>query len=133
MTGEIRAGSAEIRASGQTRNFVPLKVGSATVYVEQFGAPAGVETGGEIRPVAPSPEQAFQTGSEALKECVRVIGESWEKLAEKRPEEVSVEFTLSFEVKGKAALIPVLLTGESTNKAGLTVKAVWRRTKPENA
>ena len=108
-----------------------MRVGSATVYVEQVGAPVDVAAQGaaegEVYPVAPSPQEAFETASEALRECVRMVGDHLEALAGRRPQQVTVEFTVSFEVKGRAALIPVLLTGEATSKGGLTVKAVWRR------
>jgi hypothetical protein len=132
LTQELSAGGAAPAAteSGDRRFFVPMQVGKATVYVEQIGPVVEIETAAEVYPVAPSLQQAFELGSDALRECVRVIGERLEQIEERRPQEVTVEFTISFEVKGKASLIPVLLTGESTSKAGLTVKAVWRNATP---
>ncbi len=113
--------------SARTRRFVPMQVGSATVFVEQVGESVEVEANDEIYPVAPpSPAEAFVKAGEALQECVRVVGEKIEGLADKaKPEQVTVEFTLSFEAKGKAQLIPVLLTGETKATTGLKVTAVW--------
>lgn len=111
------------------RRLVPVEVGSATVWIEQVAEPAAVDEGDRVRPVsAPSPEKAFETAGEILRECVRLVGERVANLAEKsRPQEVSVEFSLTFEVKGKAAVIPVFVTGETAAQTGLKVSAVWKR------
>jgi len=105
-----------------------MRVGSATVYVEDYGESALIEVDDRLRPVAPpSPQEAFGSAGEILRECVRVIGERVDALAVKaRPQEISVEFSLSFEVKGKAALIPVFVTGETGTETGLKVTAVWK-------
>jgi Trypsin-co-occurring domain 1 len=130
MSNEIRSGTdPNLQSSGsETRRLVPMQVGSAVVYVEQVGEPAVTEEDDRIRPVAvPSPREAFETAGEILRECVRVIGERIEALsASARPDEISVEFSLNFEVKGKAALIPVFVTGETGAKTGLKVTAVWK-------
>jgi hypothetical protein len=121
-------GSEQSAASTPTSRLIPMQVGSATVYVEQFGAPPEVEVDERIRPVAPDPKQAFEQASEILRECVRVVGERVEGLAEKaRPRDITVEFALSFEATGKAQLIPVFLTGETKAITGLKVTAVWSR------
>jgi len=106
-----------------------VPVGSATVWIEQESDPAVVEDD-RIRPVAaPSPEAAFETAGEILRECVRLVGDRIANLADKtRPQEVTIEFSLTFEVKGKASIIPVFVTGESTAQTGLKVSAVWKRT-----
>jgi hypothetical protein len=127
--GEIRAGEDSTGVEPMyDRVIVPMQVGSATVYVVQSERPAAIVEGERIRPVAPlSPQQAFQAAGDFLHECVRIIGEKVDTLAEKaKPEEVSVEFSLSFEVKGKASLIPVFVTGETATNTGLKVKAVWK-------
>jgi len=115
--------------STATRRFIPMQVGSATVYVEQIGTPPEIEVDPRIRAVAPDPKEAFEQASEILRECVRVVGERVEGLAElaekARPRDITVEFALSFEVKGKAQLIPVFLTGETKAVSGLKVTAVW--------
>lgn len=119
-------GGTRRAASTPQRQLVPMKVGGATVFVEQVGEPLEVETD-EIYPVAPlSPTEAFEKAGEALQECVRVVGEKVEGLAGKAmPREVTVEFTLSFEATGRAQLIPVFLTGETKAQTGLKVTAVW--------
>lgn len=104
-----------------------MQVGSATVYVEQVGEPLEILTDDQFYPVSPpNTKEAFEEASKILQECVRVVGERVENLAEKaKPNEVTVEFTLSFEAKGRAQLIPVLLTGEAKTATGLKVTAVW--------
>jgi hypothetical protein len=112
-----------------TPRLVPMQVGSAIVYVEQVGEPAVVEPDDAIRPVAaPGPREAFENAGEILRECVRVIGDRVETIAEKtRPQEISIEFSLTFEVKGKASIIPVFVTAETGAQTGLKVVAVWKR------
>jgi hypothetical protein len=117
--------SATVDAA-QARRFVPLQVGSATVYVEQVSTPAEIEGTGDIYPVAPSPQDAFQKAGEVLEECVRMMGERIEKLAEHaKPQQITVEFTLTFEATGRATLIPVLITAESKAGMGFKVTALW--------
>jgi Trypsin-co-occurring domain 1 len=136
MSGPIRAGGAtphKPRIEMARRRLVPIQIGSATAYLEQFGEPAVVESEGRIRTVAPSsPGEAFETGGEILRECVRIIGERIEAMADRaRPQRIAVEFSLSFEVKGKASIIPVFLTGETAGKTGLKITAEWTRTDTE--
>jgi hypothetical protein len=118
----------------QTRRLVPLQIGSATVYVEQVGAAVVTELDDGVRPVAPfRPQEVFENAGEILRECVRVIGDRLETIAAKtRPEEITVEFSLSFEVKGKASVIPVFVTGETGLQSGLKVTARWKRS-PDGA
>ena len=42
------------------------------------------------------------------------------------PQEITVEFSLSFQVKGKASLIPMFVTGETGAQTGLKVTAKWK-------
>jgi hypothetical protein len=110
------------------RRLVPMQVGSATVYIEQVGPYPEIDADDRIYPVAPlSPQEAFQTAGDAVRECVRIVGERIEALEERRPQEITVEFSITLEAKGKAALIPIFVTGETGAKTGLVVKAVWRR------
>ncbi len=129
--GEEELTGLGTRPPGATpvRRLMPMHVGGAIVYVEQVGEPASVEAQDDIHPVAPpSPDEAFQSASQILNECVRVIGEKVEAIAaEVRPDELAVEFSLSFEVKGRASLIPVFVTGEAGTQTGLKVKATWKR------
>jgi hypothetical protein len=131
MSEEVRLGtSLDVRTeAAPIRRLVPMRIGSAIVYVEEVGEPAVIEADDQVRPVAPtSPQEAVETAGEILREFVRVIGERVETLTERaRPQEISVEFSLGFEVKGKASLIPVFLTGETGAKTGLKVTAVWKR------
>jgi NTP-dependent ternary system trypsin peptidase co-occuring protein len=109
--------------------FVPAKVGNATVFVEARG-PVAVEPNEDIYVAASiDPRQVFDAAGDIIRECVRVVGERVEKLTEAmRPNELSVEFSLSFEAEGRATLIPVFLTGKTSAQGGLTVTAVWKRT-----
>ena len=128
----IRAGTGSIGAPmpepAPSRRLVPMRVGKATVYVEQIGEPVVTEADDRIRPVAPDTKEVFGKAVEVLQECVHVVGEKVETIAEKaRPQEITVEFTLSFEATGKVALIPILVTGETKGSTGLKVTAVWKR------
>ena len=130
--GDIRSGlRVDDLPEKPGKVMVPMQVGSATVYVVGSGDARVVEDD-RIRPVSPiSPQEAFQAAGEFLHECVRLVGEKVETLAEKaRPHEVAVEFSLSFEVTGKASVIPIFVTGETSAHTGLKVKAVW---KPDGA
>ncbi len=55
MSNEIRAGSFSeaISESVSSRRLVPMKIGNATVYVEQAGEPVTIEGDDSIRPVRP--------------------------------------------------------------------------------
>jgi hypothetical protein len=121
-------GDGEAAAVGiQGRRLVGMQVGSATVFVEAVGPAPAVEQPEEFRPVSVDPKQAFETASEALKECVQVVGERIEKMAQAaRPDEVGIEFTIAFEVAGKATIIPVLLTGAAKTQLGVKVTAKWQ-------
>jgi hypothetical protein len=107
------------------RRMVPLQIGKATVYVEQVGPEATVES--EYVPVAAlNPAEAFDKASEAIRECVRIVGGRIEELKEGlKPQQVSVEFSLGFEASGKASWIPVLFQTEAKANAALKVSAVW--------
>lgn len=137
MSDEIRAEgiSKSLSESLSPRRLFPMQIGNAIVYIEQTGEPATLETDDRIRPVAPpGSQEAFESAGQILHECVRVLGERIGTLAEKtRPQQISVEFSLSFEVKGKAAVIPVFITGEATTQTGLKVTAVWDRHEAEES
>jgi hypothetical protein len=109
------------------RRLVPLQIGSATVFIEQDPAPVEVDVGDEIHPVAlPSPKEAIEQAGAFLQELVGIFDKRIKKLATtSRPKEIGVEFSLGFEVKGKATLIPVLLSGESSAQAAIKVCATW--------
>jgi Trypsin-co-occurring domain 1 len=106
---------------------IPLAVGGATVFVEQVGPGPTVESP-DIYPVGPvSPTEAFEKANEALKECVRAVGDTVSSIAGAvRPEEVSLEFTITFQAEGTARIIPVLVTGKTGVTTGLKVTATWK-------
>jgi hypothetical protein len=122
------AGPDVLTESSPVRRLVPLQIGGATVFVEQIGEEALVEGDDRIYPVAPpSPSEAFEHGLEFVRRCVSAFGEQLNEFAENtRPDELAVEFALTFEAKGKAALIPVLVTGEAAAQTGLKVTARWQ-------
>jgi hypothetical protein len=109
------------------RRMVPLKIGEATVYVEQIGPEPAVERTEYVPVAALDPAEAFDKASEAIRECVRIVGGRIEELKEGlTPQEVSVEFSLGFEASGKASWIPVLFQTEAKASAALKVTAVWQ-------
>jgi hypothetical protein len=126
MDDEITAGGIGGLADRRSvRRLVQVQIGNATVFVEQLGAPVEVDVGDEIHPVAlPSPQEALERAGDLLQELVRIFDARIRALAS-RPKEVSVEFSLGFEVKGKATLIPILLSGETSTQAAIKVSAAW--------
>jgi hypothetical protein len=128
MTDEIRpsGGSGSSRDLVSKRELVPLPVGTAVVYVEATNDLL-VRDDGRIRAVSLDPREAFERAGDALSECVRVIGD---RLAHVRkvsaPDEVTVEFTLTFEVEGKANIVPVLITGKAKTTSGIKITANWK-------
>jgi NTP-dependent ternary system trypsin peptidase co-occuring protein len=131
MSDMIRAGTGSIGAPmpepAPSRRLVPIQVGKAIVYIEQIGEPVIIEADDRIHPVAPDTKEVFENAVEVLQQCVHVVGEKVETIVEKiRPQEITVEFTLSFEATGKIAVIPILVTGETKGSTGLKVTAVWK-------
>jgi hypothetical protein len=114
-------------SSSNVRRFVPARVGQATVYFEQRPGLVELEPDDDIHPVAQiSPSDVFANAGEVVRECVRTVGEQIGRLAlEIRPQELSLEFTLTFQAQGKAS-IPVFVTGEASAQTGLTIRAVWK-------
>jgi hypothetical protein len=113
-----------------------MKVGSATVYVEQSGDLSVISGEDEIYTVAPDAREVFDRAVEAIRECVGKIGEGIETLAEKAlPQELTVEFSLTFEAKAKGAIIPIFVTAEHGLGTGLKISAKWKREdmKPKGA
>lgn len=130
MNDEIQARGATSSASapGSPRTLVPMRIGSATVYVEQSGDAGVVSGDDEIYTVAPNAREVFDWAVEAIRECVGKIGAGIETLAEKTlPQELTVEFSLTFEAKAKGAIIPIFVTAEHGVGTGLKISAVWKR------
>ncbi len=111
------------------RRLVAMQVGQAIVYVEQAGPAVTAEADDLVRPVAAlNPQQAFDHAGAIVRECVRVIGERLDAIAlNVRPDELSVEFSLSFDVSGRASVVPVFITGETKAQTGLKITARWKR------
>jgi hypothetical protein len=133
MTGEIGAGAdkqARSDASDEVSRLVPMRIGDATVFLSRPDRDAVIEESDEIRPVVkvtlPSPQEAFEQAGAFLCECVRIFDDRIGRLAH-QPGQITVEFALSFEVTGKAALVPVFITGETKGGTAIKVTAVWGR------
>lgn len=131
MDDEITAGGiGELADEGASRRLVAVQIGTATVFIEQARAPVELDLGDEIHPVTlPSPKEAFEQAGDLLQEIVRSFDARVKALAT-RPEEVSVEFSLGFAVKGRATLIPILLSGETSAQAAIKVSAKWNTATP---
>ncbi len=120
-------GASRPEQAPRGRRLVPMRVGSATVYVEQVGPPPEVEGDDRIHAVAPDRVEIFEQAGDLIQQCVRTIGDRMRDLGEAMaPEEITVEFSLTFEATGKAAIIPVFVTGETKAATGLKVTAVWK-------
>lgn len=131
MSDKIEVGGATTSApetGGGQRSLVPMKVGSATVYVVQTGD-ANIEAGDDdIYTVAPDAREVFDRAVDVIRECVVKIGDGIEVLAEKTmPRELTVEFSLTFEAKAKGTIVPIFITSEHGVGAGLKISAVWKR------
>lgn len=126
MSDEVMAGGVgEVDEQRPARRLVPVQIGMATVFIEQAGGPVELGEGDEVHPVAlPGPQKAFEQAGDFLQECVGIFDARIRALVT-RPQEVSVEFSLGFEVKGKATLIPILLSGETSTQAAIKVTARW--------
>lgn len=131
MSDEIEVGgptaSVPEKGGGQ-RSLVPMKVGSATVYVVQTGDTT-IEVGDDgIYTAAPDAHEVFDRAVDIIRQCVVKIGGGIEALAEKTmPRELTVEFSLTFEAKAKGAIVPIFVTAEHGVGAGLKISAVWKR------
>ena len=129
----------DITTPGAGRNevtstrLVPMKIGTATVYVEASTSSRRIEASGdpsgEIRPASPpNPQEVFENASQAIRECVRVVGEKMNDIKEKvRPQQITVEFSLTFDASGKASVIPIFVTAETKVSTALKVTAVWKQ------
>jgi hypothetical protein len=122
-------GDGSIGADQEVR-LVPMRVGDAEVYVEAVGPPPDVllSTDDEWEPVGGlNPADAFEKASDALKECVNIVGDRLNNLGQAiEPDEIGVEYTITFDVEGEAKIIPVLLTGKAKTAMGVKVSALWR-------
>lgn len=81
-----------------------------------------------IRPVASTLAalNPVESALKAARETVRLFADQLAEIAEAlRPTETALEFSLTFEAKGKHSIVPVFLTGEASGQVGLKVSAKW--------
>jgi hypothetical protein len=128
IPGRTDPASADPGGMADRRRLAPIRVGDATVFLEADDDVV-IEGSGDIAPVSLDPREAFERAGDAMRECVRVFGERFATLASVvHPQVLEVEFTLSFEVEGKASIVPVLLTGKAKTSSGVKVTARWSDT-----
>lgn len=125
VADDIQVGGVSHESEQRTpARLVEVEVGSATIFIESADE-AEIEPSDAIHPVRmPSPKQAFERTADFLQECVGIFDSRIAALVN-RPEEISVEFSLAFQVAGKATLVPVLLSGKASTQAALKVTARW--------
>jgi hypothetical protein len=134
---------SEIRAAGEFSatssepvqpELVETRIGDAVVYVRISGPTLGVANEGEVRAVGAFDENPFDAAAKVIREGVKVIGNSIHGISEVlQPSELRVEFGFTFEAKGRASIVPVFLTGESSGGVTLKVLALWRKDQPRSA
>src|SRR5579859_767531 len=132
MSDEIIAGGITEYTSepGSLRKFTPMQIGRAVVYIEQLGTTDQIESDSQIYPAAPGMKEAFEMAVDALRECIHMVGEQVNTLVTKaRPDELELEFSLNFEAKGQATVIPVLVTGKAGAGSGIKIRANWQHPK----
>jgi len=130
---EVRAGAGSVERvaviSGEVRpELVAQQIGEATIYFRVSGETLVVANERELRPVAEVKSNVFDEAARIVGEGVKIIGQKVHALTETlQPSELEIELSFGFEVKGKATIVPVLLTGESTSNVGLKVTATWKQ------
>jgi len=127
MDDKIRFDDSEPASLAGTRRLQPMKIEGATVWIEQNGPGIVIDSGDEIYTVSSDPKEAFTKAVEVVRGILGGITRGILELKESaRPNELTIEFSLTFEVEGKAAIIPVLLTGSSTTSSGMKISAAWK-------
>jgi hypothetical protein len=131
---EVRAAAGSqdriAAVSGDNRpELLAQEVGEATIYFRVSGQTLQVANEPELRPVAAEVKSnVFDEAARVVGEGVKIIGQKVRTLTETlQPTELEIELSFGFEVKGKATIVPVLLTGESTSTVGLKVTATWKQ------
>lgn len=130
---------SEIRVtagSGESHVSIPLpqpelietSIGNAVVYFRVDSSPRPVTVDTEVRAVAAVDANAFEAAAKVIREGVRVIGAQVHEIGEALlPSELTVELGFTFEAKGKAAIVPVFLTGETSGRLAFKVIAKWQK------
>ena len=114
-------------ASVPVTELVETTIGDAVVYFRVDRRLETPETG-NIRPVTgPAPDRnAFEAAAHVAREAVRLFASHLSGIGEAlRPSETGIEFSFTFEAKGKTAIVPVFLTGETSGQVALKVTAKW--------
>ena|SRR5579884_2041980 len=120
----VAGGTSSNHGDSNALSYVPMRVGDAMVWIQPTGRAS--ESASEIHTAAPSPDKVFKESIAAIKECIRSIGDGLDKLQPAlRPQELSVEFSLTFDAKGRASIVPILVTAETGVQTGLKVTAKW--------
>lgn len=125
VSDQFRFGTdPELQRPETAKSLVPVKLGEATVYIEANGVEADT-----FYPVAPpTPDELFDRAGTVIREGVRLVGERVMALGHAvRPNELTLEFSVTFEGKGKASVVPVFVTAETTGTTGFKVTATWKR------
>jgi Trypsin-co-occurring domain 1 len=118
------ASSSDRESDAPRRRLMELSVGESRVFVEVPLDDAESLGRDEIRAVAQPSGDPFEQAAAFVRECISSIDERLHQLS-RRPDEVVVEFSLGFDVSGKAKLIPVLLSAEASTKSAIKVTARW--------
>jgi Trypsin-co-occurring domain 1 len=129
---EISAAAEAPSTRAETKaRLVPISLGEVEIFVEQVGEPPEIEGSADIY-VATSPREALESALDFTRSFLASVGDRLAELREKTtPDELRVELSFTFEAKGKASVVPVLVTGEAGTKSGITVTAVWRPTEAD--
>jgi hypothetical protein len=106
------------------RRLVELRVGQAEVFVEVPMTDADLVGTTDLRAAAGGSHDAFARAMGFLRECVHMVDDRLHEL-ERRPDEMTIEFSLGFDLKGKATLVPVLVSSEGAARSAVKVTATW--------
>ena len=129
MSGEIGIPASDATSVGESIPLVEMQVGEAVLCIEHVGDVI-LASGGDIRPVALDPREAFERASDALRECAAVVGTRIQQIgAAVKPDEITIEFSLTFGVEAKTRIVPILVTSKSKANTGLKVTCRWDATK----
>lgn len=127
--GTKGAPSGPIAQTGDSR-LVAQRIGTATVYFRVDDEPLPLEGETEVRAVALINADVFNQAARIVGEGITAISDRVNDLLERvRPTELQMEISFSFEATGRTTIVPVLLTGDTSAKAGLKVTAVWKPTR----
>jgi hypothetical protein len=106
-------------------------VGQTTVYFRTSGPALSIASSDELRAVAKIsfPVDAIGHAGRIAREALKTVISEFENVErDLQGADLAVELTFSFEVTGHAAIVPVLLTGETSATGGLKITATWPHT-----